>query len=147
MVSHAGVSPSVPISDQINTENYHGLHDYILKKHLEPMDSFIWVRDQFFNAAPELWSGHIVVHGHTPVNKLRRFVDGDHKDEWEFFNGDICIRRDPVSKCPVSIDIDSGSTISGRLSGLGMIVADNKIKMHSITVSADEIIRRELGDF
>jgi len=147
LVTHAGISPSVPIADQIKINSYEEHQDYILKKHLEPLDTPIWVRDQFFNATPDLWEGHMVIHGHTPVNKLRRFMNGGHEDEWDFFNGDICIRRDPLNRIPVSIDIDSGSTISGRLSALGISVDGDKIRMHSITVSADETVKRELGEF
>ena len=144
IATHAGISPAIPLSDQLNIENFKDHHEYILRNHLEPLETFIWVRDQFFNAPPALWDNHLIVHGHTPVNKLRRFVKTENEDEWEFFNGDLCIRRDPVSRIPVSIDIDAGSTISGRLTGLGIIETENKIQFQSITVSSGEILKREL---
>ena len=74
-------------------------------------------------------------------------MNSENEDEWDFFNGDICIRRDPVSRIPVSIDIDSGSTISGRLSTLGISADGDKIRVHSITVSADEVVKRDLCEF
>ncbi|HDR68514.1 MAG TPA: serine/threonine protein phosphatase, partial [Bacteroidaceae bacterium] len=73
IVTHAGISPEIPLGDQIAMKHYKDLHNYLLKNHLDPGDSFLWVRDQFFNAAPERWKNSMVVHGHTPVNKLRRF--------------------------------------------------------------------------
>ncbi|MBN1133270.1 MAG: serine/threonine protein phosphatase [Bacteroidales bacterium] len=144
MITHAGISPAIPLADQISLDSYADLNEYILKKHLDPGDSFIWVRDQFFNSRPEFWKNHIVVHGHTPVNKLFRFVYGADPDEWKFFGGDICIRYNLSTGCPVSIDIDSGSTISGRLSALGVFYKDGTVLMEGITVSAGETSGRNL---
>lgn len=147
MVTHAGISPAVPLSDHLQMANYRDLHAYILKKHLEPGDSFLWVRDEFFYASPELWEDYLIVHGHTPVNKLHRFVDLDNNGEWDFYERDIAIRYNRTKVHPVSIDIDSGSSISGRLTGLGFLPSEGRIKLLSVTVSIEETVTRDLAIF
>ncbi len=54
--------------------------------------------------------------------KLKRFIESNGKTAFHFVENDLCIRKDKASGRIVSIDIDSGSTISGRLSGLGFFV-------------------------
>ena len=52
----------------------------------------------------------------------------------------------------VSVDIDSGSVISGRLTGLGFFLEDeaegrsHAVSMRSITVSVEDIFPRDLGN-
>lgn len=149
LVSHAGISPSIPLKVQLGMEDYRDLLKYLLKNYIDPGDSFMWVRDAFFNSSPSLWKDYLVVHGHTPVMKLKRFIESKGHADFHFVENDLCIRRSRDSGKIVSIDIDSGSTISGRLSGLGMFVEQDslgpRIKMRSLTASNEEIIPRDFG--
>ena len=150
LVTHAGVSPAIPLRDQIGMKNYRDLNRYLLEEHIEPSSSFLWMREAFFRSDPELWDGHIVVHGHTPVLKLKRFVASSGLDNFSFVENDLCIRRANSNGQIASIDIDSGSVISGRLSGLGLFVentdkAASGLRMRSITVSREDIFPRDLG--
>lgn len=150
LASHAGVSPNIPVQDQIKMKDYRALNNYILNNYLDPGDSFVWVRDGFFNSPSSHWNGYLVVHGHTPILKLKRFISANGRKDFLFVENDICIRKDSESGKIVSIDIDSGSVISGRLTGLGFFVdesgnGDHHVRMRSITVSAEEIFPRDLG--
>ena len=148
--THAGISPAIPLKDQIGMKDYNELNQYLLKNHINPGDSFLWVRDAFFNSPSNLWDGYLVVHGHTPNLKLKRFISSnDHKDFF-FIENDICIRKEAESGKIVSVDIDSGSVISGRLTGLGFFLeeeaeGESSVRMRSITVSAEDIFPRDLG--
>ncbi len=147
--THAGISPSIPLEDHLGIRDYRELHDYMLRRHLDPGESFLWVRDGFFNSSPEGWEGYLVVHGHTPVLKLKRYVSANGHAGYLFLDNDLAIRKDPGSGRILSLDIDSGSTISGRLSGVGFFAEEGpgraKIRMRSITVAAEELVPRDLG--
>ncbi len=150
LATHAGVSPVIPLEDHIMMVDYHALNHYMLDKHLDPGDSFLWVRDSFFNGNPELWDGYLVVHGHTPVLKLKRFIASNGSELFHFVDNDLSIRKDAQSGSIVSVDIDSGSTISGRLTGLGFFTGkgddrDAPVFMRSLTVSGEDIFPRDLG--
>lgn len=150
LITHAGISPAIPLSDQVRLNNYHELNRYLLDKHLDPGDSFLWVRDAFFAGSPEMCNGYVVVHGHTPVLKLKRFISSNGPYHFLFVDNDLCIRREPGTGKLVSIDIDSGSVISGRLSGLGFFIeregsGNPWVRMRSITVSSEDIFPRDLG--
>lgn len=91
-----------------------------------------------------------MVHGHTPVLKLKRFIAANGKSHFIFVENDLCLRKDSKTGKIVSIDADSGSVISGRLSGLGFFVEDENlekpvVRMRSLTVSGEEIFPRDLG--
>ena len=91
-----------------------------------------------------------MVHGYTPIMKLKRFIESNGFTDFHFVENDLCIRKDKASGSIVSIDIDSGSAISGRLSGLGFFVEtedklSSRIRMRSMTVSNEEIFPRDLG--
>ena len=148
--THAGISPAIPLKDQIAMDKYHDLNRYMLEKHINPGDSFLWVRDAFFNSPSSLSEGYLVVHGHTPILKLKRFISSNGYRNFLFVENDICIRIDGETGKIISIDIDSGSVISGRLTGLGFFlenVGDDKlqIRMRSITVSGEDLFPRDLG--
>lgn len=150
LVTHAGISPFIPVEDQLGMEGYKSLTRYLIENHIDPGDSFLWVRDAFFNCSPDLWNGYLVIHGHTPVMKLKRFIAANGKSDFHFVENDFCIRKDWSTGQIFAVDIDSGSAISGRLSGLGLFVeqedSDNpKIRMRSMTVSKEEIFPRDLG--
>ena len=150
LATHAGISPAIPVSDHIGIKNFGELHRYMLEKHIAPDDSFLWVRDSFFDGDPRQWEGHLVVHGHTPVLKLKRFVSSRGRKKFLFVENDLCIRRDETTGRIVSIDIDSGSVISGRLSGLGFFVETEGrekpvVRMRSMTVAEEDIFPRDLG--
>lgn len=148
--THAGISPSIPLKDHVNMKDYNDLNQYLLKNHINPGDSFLWVREAFFNSPSNLWDGYLIVHGHTPNLKLKRFISSNGYKDFFFIENDICIRREPVNGKIVSIDIDSGSVISGRLTGLGFFLEDDNmdeafVRMRSITVSVEDIFPRDLG--
>ncbi len=148
--THAGISPAIPLNDQIAMDNYHDLNRYILEKHIDPGDSFLWVRDAFFNSPSSLSEGYLVVHGHTPILKLKRFLSSNGYKNFLFVDNDICINKDGETGKIISIDIDSGSVISGRLTGLGFFLENEgddtlQIRMRSITVSGEELFPRDLG--
>jgi len=150
LATHAGISPAIPLKDQLGMESYSQLNRYLLEKHIEPGDSFLWMRDGFFNSPGSMWEGYLVVHGHTPVMKLRRFVSAYGNEHFLFVDNDLCIRKDEYTGKIISIDIDSGSVISGRLTGLGFFIENgqknnNDIRMRSITVTGEEIFPRDLG--
>ena len=150
LATHAGVSPSIPVSDQINMKNYAELNRYLLEKHIDPGDSFLWVREAFFGSVPDTWDGYLVVHGHTPVLKLKRFITANGRRNFLFVDNDLCMRRNEKDGRIVSMDIDSGSVISGRLTGLGFFVENEdpenlSVRMRSLTVSGEEIFPRDLG--
>ncbi len=150
LVTHAGISPAIPVADHINIKNFGALNRYLLEKHIAPEDSFLWVRDSFFDGDPRLCDGFLVVHGHTPVLKLKRFISSNGRKDFLFVDNDLCIRKDGASGKIVSIDIDSGSVISGRLSGLGFFLETEDqeipaVRMRSLTVSGEEIFPRDLG--
>ena len=151
LATHAGISPAIPVSAQLGMENYNDLNHYLLENHIDPGDSFLWVREAFFGSSPDLWDGNIIVHGHTPVMKLKRYVNSNGSNDFLFVENDICIRKNPETGSIVSIDIDSGSVISGRLTGLGLFmgIEENEQKesarLRSITVSAEDIFPRDLG--
>ena len=150
LATHAGISPAISVQDQINMKDYNALNRYLLENHINPGDSFLWVRDSFFNSPSSLWDGYLVIHGHTPILKLKRFVSSNGRRHFHFVENDLCIRRNEESGSIVSINIDSGSVISGRISGLGLFVdddssTDQSVRMRSITVSNEEIFPRDLG--
>ena len=146
--THAGISPAIPLEDQMAIGDYRALNQYLQEKHLEPGDSFLWIRDSFFDSRPSLWEGFLVVHGHTPVAKLKRFISSNGYREFYFVDNDICIRKDHQSGNTISIDIDSGSVISGRLTAVGFFLEDDQdtvVRLRSMTVSREEIFPRDLG--
>jgi serine/threonine protein phosphatase 1 len=148
VATHAGISPSVPLEDHGILKNYRDLQNYIRQGYLGQDDSFLWTRDEFFNSSPDLWKGSVVVHGHTPVLKLKRFIQAKGQKHFHFIDNDLCLRREGPLGRLVSVDIDSGSTISGRLSGLGFFEGDppaSQLNMKSITVGYEEIFPRDLG--
>jgi serine/threonine protein phosphatase 1 len=150
LVTHAGISPAIPVVDQLRMNSYDELNRYLLGNHIDPGNSFLWVRDAFFSSASSLWEGYLVVHGHTPVLKLKSFISAEGQKQYLFMENDLCIRRDETNRGIASIDIDSGSVISGRLSGLGFFIEDGRpenpsVRMRSLTVSDEEIFPRDLG--
>lgn len=150
LATHAGISPSIAIQDQLGMGDYRSLIQYLLMNRVDPNESFLWVRDAFFDSSPELWKDYLVVHGHTPIMKLKRIIESNGSTDFHFVENDLCIRKDRASGKIVSIDIDSGSAISGRLSSLGFFVEkenelDSRIRMRSMTVSNEEIFPRDLG--
>jgi len=148
VATHAGISPSVPLEVYDNLKNYRDLQNYLQFGLHGQDDSFLWTRDEFFNSSPELWKGSVVVHGHTPVLKLKRFIQANGQKHFHFIENDLCLRREGPLGRLVSVDIDSGSTISGRLSGLGFFEGDppaSQLNMKSITVGYEDIFPRDLG--
>ncbi len=146
---HAGISPSIPLEVHLGMRDYMELGDYMLRNHIDPGDSFLWVRDAFFNSSPSLWDGYLVVHGHTPVLKLKRFIVANGQTDFLFVENDLCIRKKKDSDRILSVDIDSGSVISGRLSGVGFFLENDSgeeiVRMRSLTVSGEDLIPRDLG--
>jgi serine/threonine protein phosphatase 1 len=149
LATHAGISPVIPVEDQIAMHDYRDFNRYMLNHHLDHGESFLWVRDSFINGSPSLWEGYLVVHGHTPVLKLERFITSNGQTDFLFLDHDLGMRKEVNSGRILSIDIDSGSFISGRLTGLGFFLEDSEgieeVRMRSITVSAEDLVPRDLG--
>lgn len=150
LATHAGISPAIPLTDQLLLKDYRDLQQYMQNKQLDMGDSFLWTREAFFNSPASLWKGYMVVHGHTPVLKLKRFIQAGHYPHFHLVGNDLVIRRNGAQGDVVSVGIDSGSTISGRLTGLGIFVdpgdgTGNPFSMRSLTVTREDIFPRELG--
>ena len=150
LATHAGISPAVPLADQLLLKDYLDLRQYMLDKQLEAGDSFLWTRENFFESSSNLWKGYLVVHGHTPTLKLKSYVEAGDYPYYHFVGNDLAIRREGAAGAVVSVGIDSGSTISGRLSGLGFFMDTQRgdastVFMQSLTVTREDIIPRDLG--
>jgi hypothetical protein len=150
LATHAGISPSIPIADQLLLKDYLDLQQYMIDKKLDPGDSFLWAREDFFTGPSGLWKGYMVVHGHTPTLKMKRYVQAVGFPGYQFVENDIAFRRGEENGEVVSVGIDSGSTISGRLTGLGISVDSDKspegsLYLQSLTATREEIIPRKLG--
>jgi hypothetical protein len=150
LATHAGVTPAIPLGDQLLLKDYLDLQQYMIVKQLDPGDSFLWAREAFFACSSDRWKGYMVVHGHTPTLKLKRFAEAPGYSHFQFVGNDIAIRRKGEMGEVVSVGIDSGSVLSGRLSGLGIFMDDEKhpespVHMKSLTATRGDIISRELG--
>jgi len=150
LATHAGISPYIPLADQLLLKDYLDLQQYMMDRQLDLMDSFLWAREAFFSSPEELWKGYLVVHGHTPTLKLKRIAQEDNYSHFHFIGNDLAIRRNGEQGDVVSVGIDSGSTISGRLSGLGIFSDQSdpghaKLHMQSLTVTREDIFPRDLG--
>jgi len=150
LASHGGVSPHIPVAEQLLLKDYQDLQQYIRDKQLDLGDSFLWTREAFFNSPASLWKGYVVIHGHTPTPKLKSFVRQEQDHEFHFVGEDLVVRRELQNRAVVSVGIDSGSAYTGRLSGLGIFVDqgdENGISaaMRSITVTREDIFPRDLG--
>lgn len=149
LATHAGISSAIPVSEQLLLKDYQDLQQYFLDKQLDLGDSFLWTREAFFNAPPSLWEGYVIVHGHTPVSKLKQFVHADLLPEFHFMDNDLVIRKKEGNGPVISVGIDSGSTISGRLSALGVFLDPGNgmaMHMHSLTATyGGRILQRDLG--
>lgn len=147
MLTHAGISPEIPLEDHLKLQDYKDLSEYLIKNHVSPEDTFLWVRQAFFYSSPELWKGYLLVHGHTPVLKLKRIVNSDSVPGFHFIESDIAFRKENGRLA--SVDIDSGSTLSGRLTALGFFEEERDgrpvVRMRSLTVSREEVFPRDLG--
>ena len=151
LATHAGISPAIPVADHILLKDYHDLQQYMLDKNLGEDDSFLWAREGFFDSPSRRWKGYLVIHGHTPTPTLKRYIqESEHPPHFHFVGNDLAIRRKGQKGAVVSVGIDSGSTISGRLTGLGIfndeeVPGGAGLSMRSITVTREEIIPRDLG--
>ncbi len=150
LATHAGVSPFIPVAEQLLLKDYQDLRQYVLNRELDMEESFLWTREGFFSSSAELWKGYVVVHGHTPTLKLKRFVQEGQYSHFDFIGNDLAIRRNGEQGQVVSVGIDSGSTISGRLTGLGIFTnqvedSDSSNSMRSLTVTREDIFPRDLG--
>lgn len=150
LATHAGISPSIPLADQLLLKDYQDLAQYMADRQLDMGDSFLWVRESFFACPEKLWSGNLVVHGHTPTIKLKQIVQEENYSHFQFAGNDLAIRRKGERGEVVSVGIDSGSGNSGRLSGLGIFMnpgsaGEDDLHMQSITVSREDIFPRDLG--
>ena len=45
-----------------------------------------------------MWDGYLVVHGHTPILKLKRFVSSNGNKDFFFVDNDLCIRKDAETR-------------------------------------------------
>ncbi len=150
LATHAGISPAIPVADQLLLKDFQDLQQYMTDRQLDMEDSFLWARESFFTGPEKLWKGYMVVHGHTPTFKLKRIAQEENYTHYQFVGNDLAIRRKGEKGEVVSVGIDSGSGFSGRLSGLGFFEKPAKagadsLHMRSITVSREDIFPRDLG--
>lgn len=150
LATHAGISPAIPVADQLLLKDYKDLQQYMISRQLGPGDSFLWTREDFFNSTPDLWNNYMVVHGHTPTLKMKQYARTGDYPQFNFVDNDLAIRRNGKGAEVVSIGIDSGSALTGRLSGLGIFIdndsnAVHPVHMRSLTVTREDIIPRDLG--
>jgi len=150
LATHAGISPSIPVADQLLLKDYQDLLQYMTDRQLDLGDSFLWVRETFFSGPEKRWKGYMVIHGHTPTLKLMRIAQEEDYSHFHFVGNDLAIRRKEENGEVVSVGIDSGSSLSGRLSGLGIFVEPGTVgseilHMRSLTVSREDILPRDLG--
>jgi serine/threonine protein phosphatase 1 len=150
LATHAGISPSIPVADQLLLKDYQDLLQYMTDRQLDLGDSFLWARETFFSGPEKQWKGYMVIHGHTPTLKLMRIAQEEDYPHFHFVGNDLAIRRKKENGEVVSVGIDSGSGLSGRLSGLGIFVEPGTVggemlHMRSITVSREDILPRDLG--
>jgi len=150
LVTHAGISPVIPVADQLNIRNYSQFSAYMMGNQIDPGESFLWVRDSFFSGDPSGWDGYLVVHGHTPVPKMVHFIGDRGEREFHMVGQDLCIRKDPQSGRIISVDVDSGSVNTGRLSAAGFFEMKDQagrkvMNMRTMTVSKEDLFPRDLG--
>jgi serine/threonine protein phosphatase 1 len=150
LATHAGVSPVIPVADQLLLKDYRDLQQYMLNRQVTLGDTFLWSRESFFNSHARLWEGYLVVHGHTPTAVLKRYVQQGNHSRFHFVGDDLVLRRHEERDEVISVGIDSGSVYSGRLSGLGIFTdpqdhAQNSPRMRSITVTREDVFPRDLG--
>ncbi len=150
LVSHAGIAPDLTLKEQLAVRSYSGMKQMLMEFGKRPEDSPLWVREAFFNADPALWNPFLVIHGHTPVAKLQRFVRQHGLNDFFFLDQDLAVRRNLKTGTFASLDVDSGSVLSGRLSGIGFFVeqkegGDKRIRIKAITVSREKVVPRDLG--
>jgi len=150
LASHAGVSPAIPVSDQLLLKDYKDLQQYMINRQLTPGDSFLWTREDFFNSSPDLWNNYMIVHGHTPTMKIKQYARTGDYSQFSFVDNDLAIRRNADGGEVVSVGIDSGSTLTGRLTGLAFFTDTDRnavppVHMRSLTVTREDIILRDLG--
>jgi len=150
LATHAGISPAIPVADQLLLKDYRDLQQYMINRQLGPGDSFLWTREAFFDSSPDLWKNYMVVHGHTPTLKIKQYARTGDYPQLSFVDDDIAIRRNGNGKKVVSVGIDSGSTLTGRLTGLAVFTDSDSnpvhpVHMRSLTVTREDIIPRDLG--
>ena len=150
LATHAGVSPAIPVADQLILKDYQDLQQYMQNKHVTLGDTFVWVRDSFFNSPSRLWEEFLVVHGHTPTSKIKQCIQPGNRSRFQFVGDDLVLRRHEERDEVVSVGIDSGSAYSGRLSGLGIFTdpqnpGEKSPHMRSITVTREDVLPRDLG--
>ena len=150
LATHAGVSPAIPVADQLILKDYQDLQQYMQNKQVTLGDTFVWVRDSFFNSPSRLWEGYLVVHGHTPTAKIKQCIQPGNRSRFQFVGDDLVLRRHEERDEVVSVGIDSGSAYSGRLSGLGIFTdpqnpGEKSPHMRSITVTREDVFPRDLG--
>lgn len=124
LITHAGVMPNVPLSEQLAVNNYQEFNQFVKDKKVWIEDAFIWIREGFLNADPSHWAPYIVIHGHSPTHLLHYYL----KEEPEDLTWQIYLREHPnntrFDKCFVSIDIDTGAAFGHRLTALGLSEAN-----------------------
>lgn len=76
-----------------------------------------------------------------------RFINSDRVPGFHFIENDLAFRKENGRL--VSVDIDSGSTLSGRLSALGFFEEELEgsvaIRLKALTVTREDIYPRDLG--
>ncbi len=133
LCAHAGFYPYKPLNEQLSFRNYSDFSAHYSKKGNDHSHSPVWVRNSFFDAAPDVFEKNIIIHGHTPTQKLRYFCTLPPSEEEDYFSKldtkvyipDLpYIRKEENSEKIISIDIDTGVAAGRRLTAIG-ICEDN----------------------
>jgi len=147
--AHAGIYPFTPLATQLSFKNYDDFNDFYIKEENDHSNSPVWVRNSFFDANPEFWKGNIIVHGHTPTQKMQYFCTLPPEEKEDLFskiNPDFYIsslpffRKHQETKRIASINLDTGVAYGGRLTAMG-ISEENIIENEDGTFLTLEIIQ------
>ena len=130
-------------------KNYKDFTEFYSQDENDHSNSPVWVRNSFFEGNPDFWKGNIVVHGHTPTQKMQYYCNlppeekEDHfsKLTTDYYIADLpFLRKHSKNDKIVSINIDTGVANGRRLTALG-ISADNFKKTEKGTFLKLEIIQ------
>lgn len=140
--AHAGIYPFLPLEEQLNLKNYSEFTKYFSEDKKDHANSPVWVRNSFFDGNPNHWEDYIVIHGHTPTQKMHYFTNLPSEEEENafseinpaFYIPDLpFFRKHPDKNSVVSINLDTGVEHGRRLTALG--------------ISPDNVIKNEYGTF
>jgi serine/threonine protein phosphatase 1 len=124
---HAGLHPYTPLEIQLGITNIDDFNKYYTKSENDHSNSPVWVRNSFFEGRTESWDGNLIIHGHTPTQKMRYYCTlpgEEHEDGFSRLSPDVYIADFPFLRKDrekvVSVNIDTGAAYGGRLTAVGI---------------------------